>query len=372
MYLENAMNIKTAYSVKTDLRDVVKDIQTQLGDFESKLVIFFASSAFAPDGVASGMHEAFPGAETFGCSTAGEIVSGKMLTDSVVAMAFNQQAIKSAKVTVLEDLNIDSHQVFDSFERHFNKTMAKMDPKQYVGIILIDGLSGKEERVMDRIGDFTNVNFIGGSAGDDLKFTKTYVYANGKSYSNAAVLTILEPGVDFSLVKTQSFCPLPNKLLVTKANEASREIMEFNHKPASVAYAEALGTSVAEAPNHFMHNPVGLVFEGEPFVRSPQQIKGSSMLFYCGVKEGIELNLLESTDIISDTKKAIEMARSELGGISGIINFNCILRTLELRQKGITTAYGELFTDTPTIGFSTYGEQYIGHMNQTATMLVFR
>jgi hypothetical protein len=121
-----------------------------------------------------------------------------------------------------------------------------------------------------------------------------------------------------------------------------------------------------------MHNPVGLVFEGEPFVRSPQQFKGESMLFYCGVKEGIELNLLESTDIINDTKKALEMARSELGGISGIINFNCTLRTQELRQKGLTTEYGELFADTPTIGFSTYGEQYIGHMNQTATMLVFR
>jgi hypothetical protein len=184
--------------------------------------------------------------------------------------------------------------------------------------------------------------------------------------------TVLEPGVDFSLVKTQSFSPLPKKLQVTRANEATREIMEFNHRPAAAAYAEAVGSSVAEAPAHFMHNPVGLVFEGEPFVRSPQQIKGNSMLFYCGVKEGIELNLLESTDILADTKKAIEMARSELGGISGIINFNCILRTLELRQKGITGEYGELFTDTPTIGFSTYGEQYIGHMNQTATMLVFR
>jgi hypothetical protein len=121
-----------------------------------------------------------------------------------------------------------------------------------------------------------------------------------------------------------------------------------------------------------MHNPVGILFEGDPFVRSPQQIKGDSMLFYCGVKEGIELTLLESTDIISDTKNALEKTRSELGSISGIINFNCILRTLELREKGITAAYGELFTDYPTIGFSTYGEQFIGHMNQTATMLVFR
>ncbi len=366
------MYIKTACSVKTDVQDVVNDIRAQMEEFQARLIIFFASSAFAPDAVARLMDEAFPGTETFGCSTAGEIISGRMLNSSVVAMAFSRHAIKDAKVVVLEDLNMDSHRAFDAFERHFNKTMAKMDPKQYVGLILIDGLSGKEEQVMDRIGDFTNVNFIGGSAGDDLKFAKTFVYANGTSYTGAAVLAILEPGVEFSLVKTQSFSPMRQKLVVTKANEAKREIMEFNHKPAAIAYAEAIGTSVADAPNHFMHNPVGVVFEGEPFVRSPQQIKGDSMLFYCGVKEGIELNLLESSDILADTKKALEMTRSELGGISGIINFNCILRTLELRQKGLTEEYGKLFSEAPTIGFSTYGEQFIGHMNQTATMLVFR
>jgi len=241
-----------------------------------------------------------------------------------------------------------------------------------VGIVLTDGLSGKEELIIDRIGDLTNVNFIGGSAGDDLKFAATYVYANGKSYTNAAVLALIEPVGDFTFVKTQSFCQLPQKLVVTKANEAAREVLEFNHKPAAVAYAEALGTTVADAPNHFMHNPVGLVFEGEPFVRSPQQIKGDSMHFYCSVVEGMELTLLESTDIIADTKKAVDAARQELGGISGIINFNCILRTLELGQKGLSNTYGELFSGVPTIGFSTYGEQYIGHVNQTATILVFR
>jgi hypothetical protein len=224
---------------------------------------------------------------------------------------------------------------------------------------------------MDRIGDLTNVTFIGGSAGDDLKFANTYVYANGKSYTNAAVMALLEPGVKFSFVKTQSFNKLPKTLVVTKANEFKREVLEFNHKPAAVAYAEAVGTSVADAPTRFMHNPVGLVFEEEPFVRSPQQIKGDKMIFYCSVKEGMELSLLESTDIIASTKKALEDERKKHGAISGILNFNCILRTLELDQKKLTKDYGKLFNAESTVGFSTYGEQYIGHINQTATMLVF-
>jgi hypothetical protein len=366
------MNIITAYSLNPDPQNAVADIQSQLQGFDTKLIIFFASSSLAPDAIAECMEAAFPTAETFGCSTAGEITTGKMLTKSIVAMAFNRQAIKDSKVEVLEDLDKESNRAFNAFQRHFNKPMKEMDPKQYVGIILVDGLCCKEELIIDKIGDLTDVTFIGGSAGDDLKFESTYVFANGKIYNHAAVLAILEPATEISFIKTQSFRVLPQKLMVTKANEFTREVYEFNGKPAAVAYAEAVGTSVADAPYHFMHYPVGLVFEGEPFVRSPQQIKGGTMLFYCSVKEGMELSLLESTDIIASTKQSLDAALTKMGHISGIINFNCILRTLELNQKGLTEEYGKVFEGVPTVGFSTYGEQYIGHINQTATLLVFR
>lgn len=366
------MTIKSAYSSKSDLSDLTAELKAQLAPLEPKLVVFFASSCFAPEAVAAAMAQAFPGAETFGCSTAGEIVTGGMLTNSVVAMAFDRHSVLRAKVEVVEDLSVPSRKAFDSFESFYGTTMAEMDPCKYLGLVLIDGMSGKEELVIDRMGDLTNINFVGGSAGDDLKFAATYVYANGKSYSNAAALAIVEPATPFTFIKTQSFRQLPTQLVVTKANEFSREVIEFNGKPAAQAYAEALGVSVEEAPKHFMHNPIGLVIEGEPYVRSPQQIKGNSMFFYCSVMEGMELYLLESTDIIADTAGAIAAARQTLGGLSAIINFNCILRTLELGEKGASAAYGGLFNGVETVGFSTYGEQFIGHINQTATMVALK
>jgi len=365
------MKAKAAFSIKINVADAVADIRKQLEDTEARMVVFFASPAYSPEQLASAMADAFPGAVTFGCTTAGEIVSGRMLTQSLVAMAFSDKVVKSVKVEVLHDLKSQSYDAFAAFESHFDTPMAEMDPERYVGILLVDGLSKKEELIVDRIGDLTNVTFIGGSAGDDLRFSSTHVYAHGKSHTNAAVVALLEPAVPFSFVKTQSFTPLPHKLVVTKANEAEREVLEFDHKPAAEAYAEALGVAVAEASQHFLANPVGLVFEGEPYVRSPQKIQDGGIVFYCGMKEGMELFLLRSTNIIADTRTAIDSARAGRGEISAVINFNCILRTLELREKGLTGLYGDLFADVPTIGFSTYGEQYIGHINQTATMLLF-
>jgi hypothetical protein len=96
------------------------------------------------------------------------------------------------------------------------------------------------------------------------------------------------------------------------------------------------------------------------------------MAFYCKVVKGMELSLLESTNIVEDTKNSVEKKKQEIGDISGIINFHCILRTLELEEKGETETYANIFSNIPTIGFSTYGEQYIGHINQTSTMLVFK
>ncbi len=368
------MYIKTAYSTKGTSDDVIQDLKSQLSGFDTKMLVYFASSRFAPNIISQKVQDAFPGSAVFGCTTSGEIVTGKMLKNSIVAMAFDATAVTDVKVEVVENPKNDNsvRKAFSNFEAYFKTPMSELDPSKYVGMIFVDGLSGAEEKLIDKIGDLTNVTFIGGSAGDDLKFEATYVYANGKSYTNAAILAVVKPGVPFTFIKTQSFCDLGKKLVVTKANEEKREVFEFNDKPAANAYAEALGVPVEEAPNRFMHNPVGLVIEGTPFVRSPQRVKGEHMIFYCGVTEGMELNILESTDIIEDTRKAIEQAKKDLGGISGIININCILRTLELDQKQLTDDYGKLFADIPTVGFSSYGEQYIGHINQTATMLVFK
>jgi hypothetical protein len=106
-------------------------------------------------------------------------------------------------------------------------------------------------------------------------------------------------------------------------------------------------------------------------VRSPQQVVGEKVRFYCGVDEGMKLAVLDSTGIVDDTAAALKTALARSPGAKGLINFNCILRTLELEATGQTDAYGKVFTGVPTVGFSTYGEEYIGHINQTATMLLF-
>jgi hypothetical protein len=368
------MSIKTAYSTKHTAEEAAIEIKNMFAGIHPKMVVFFASSIFDQQSISQMMKETFSNAQVFGCSTAGEIVSGKVLKNAIVAMAFDEETISDVKVEIAQNIKAgtDIKGIFNNFGQYYSIPANKMSPDEYVGMILIDGLSLAEEKIMDMVGDLTNVVFVGGSAGDDLKFSATHVCANGQAYTNAAVLALIKPAVGFDFIKTQSFRTLDKRLMATKVNESSREIIEFNNQPAAKTYAEALNTTPDDLSNRFIHNPVGLLIGNDIYVRSPQQTKGDNVVFYCVIKQGVELALLESTNIVKDTRASVEEKRNGNGNISGIINFHCILRTLDLEQQGLTEEYGKIFSDIPTIGFSTYGEEYLGHINQTSTMQVFK
>lgn len=367
------MAIKTAYSLKASMDDLCADLFQQLGG-SNKIVLFFGSSKYNPKDLAACMEKTFKGASVFGCTTAGEIVSGKMLKQSVVAMGLSDELVGDISLQVIENITMENRvsQALDTFQTHYGRPVNELDIEKHVGIILVDGLRGAEEKLMEKIGDLTDLTFIGASAGDDLAFKRTHVFAHGKAYTDAAVLALLKVRNGFDIIKTQSFRPTAKKLVATQVDEGTRTVLSFNNKPAVDAYAEALNIPADEAADHFMHSPIGLMDGDEPYVRSPQRVQDGKIVFYCKINEGMELNLLESKDIIDDTKKAVDGKVKKAGGVAGMVNFHCILRTLELENKGITEPYGRIFAKIPTIGFSTYGEEYIGHINQTSTILVFK
>ena len=350
----------------------VDEIAAQLGGGAEGLLVYFASSSYDHAKLAAAFEARFPG-RTLGCSTAGELCSECMGEGGLVAMLFGPDLVEDFAVAVVERAGDKAslETAFRTIEEHFGQKMANLSFEYHVGIVLVDGLSMAEEKLMENIGDATNVLFVGGSAGDDLRFEATYVSAGGRTYQNAAVLAVLVPKAPFRIVKNQSFRSTGVKLTITKADLNRRVVHEFNGVPAALAYADALKVPLSRLPELFMSNPVGIMINGEPFVRSPQRLEGDSVVFYCNMMEGMTVEVLKACDIVESTQAALDEVTRAVGGVNAILNFNCILRTLDLQRKGQVDAYRKLFKDMPTIGFSTYGEEYIGHTNQTSTMLVF-
>jgi len=365
------MTIETVFSIHEDPALAVAELKQKLAGMAPRFLLFFVAPDHDPARVGEAVKSAFD-CPSLGGTTAGELVSGKFLEGSITMMAFDDEHVGRVRVEAVRDTSSD-RETREAYGRLMEGVAASAaDRANYLGLVLHDGMGGGEETVMSALSSLSNIPFIGGSAGDGGRFEAAHVFVNGEPSTRSAGLALLELRRDYRILKTQSFDTVGEVLRVTRVDEASRRVIEFNGKPAAEEYARALGVETAELVQHFGSHPLGLlVQENEPFVRSPQQIQGTDVVFYCNIKEGMELEVLESRDIVGDTKSDLSRAIAEFGNPEALINFHCILRTLELKKKQQMEDYAKIFESVRCMGFSTYGESYIGHINQTSVIVLF-
>jgi len=363
--------IKTLSIKGIDSRDMARQTQEALSDFQPKMLLFFASSVY--ENPAATLQEAFPNSKIIGCSSHSEYCNANFTDGSVSIMAADSDSVEDVCTQVVEDISAepDLRKVLKEMHDYYGGADEILkNYERYVGIVLFESSAKAEEIFMDRLGTATDLLFVGGSssAADN---GKSLVYANGKSYVGAAILAILKTKNGYDVLKTQSAHIFSErKLTVTKSDLRNRILYEFDNRPCGEVYAEVLGVSPAEIQNYFVCNPLGVVAGDEIFVRTFNEIQNGGITLHCGLPEGTEINVLKIGDIVDDTKKALEETiRCQP---ACVINFNCLYRTLEILNKNQVDSYCALFGQYPSIGFSTNGEAFLGHINETSTVLIIK
>lgn len=367
------MAIQTLSLHGADSKAIAQQAQEAWKDFSPTLILFFASSEFDATAPAAELENAFPGCQIIGSCSHSEYCGNGYTNHSVSLMAMDADSVSDLCVRVIEDLPAqpDIRPTVQEMEHHFGGTDEIFNHfDRYVGLVLFDSAAKKEEWFMDRLGMATDLLFVGGSS-SAAENGITHVYANGKAYENAAVLAILKTVNGYDVIKTQSAAVFSDrKLEVTKSDLENRVLYEFDHRPCGEVYAEVLGVSPSEVANYFVSNPLGIVSGEEIFVRTFNEIQNEGISLHCGIPEGSEINLLKIGDIVADTKKALDSVITYQP--AGVINFNCLYRTFEMLNHDLVEPYCALWGRYPSIGFSTGGEAYLGHINETSTVLVVK
>jgi hypothetical protein len=250
--------------------------------------------------------------------------------------------------------------------------LRELDPESWVGVVLNEGLHGNEEEVAAVLGHVAPfLSFVGGSAGDNLKIVECTVFCEGRKSTNGSVLLLLELAVPYTIVKTSSFEPTETRVRITKVKH--RVVYEIDGQPALQRYAELVGVKPEEVGNVvFMGNPLGLMIDGEPWVRSPAAIMpDGGIMFGCRIIEGSELYLLRSTELVGDTKAALAAGAAKLGGKPSVgLLFNCAHRCVEIDVKQLHARFLDAISEFPVAGFHSYGESYLAQLNQTLVGLL--
>lgn len=216
------------------------------------------------------------------------------------------------------------------------------------------------------------LQFAGGSAGDDLKFEKTFIYHNGKFHDDAAIFSVFYTDHPFKVFKTQHFIPNEEaKLVITEADTEKRIVREINGLPAAKEYARLVGVDINKLePMTFSRYPVMIKIGGDYYVRSIQKVnEDESLTFFCAIDEGLVLTVAKGVDIIENLEQKLEDVTQEIHP-KVILGCECILRRLEIFEKNLEQDAAKVMSKYNVIGFHTYGEQFNGlHINQTLTAI---
>jgi len=366
---------KRAIVTIEDELDAIADLAAAVHLEDMAGVILFFSPSYDPVKLEQAIEKNFS-CVVVGCTTAGA-VSPDYIATGISAISFSSKAFKFHSHFIdLEDGV--TREVIKSLLKTENTASYFGDGKvieHSIGLLLIDGLSMKEEVVAASIHDaLPKLPIFGGSAGDDLNFEETRIFVDGKFHSNAAVFTFIETSLDFEVFKLQHFEPSDVEFVVTEADPVNRIVSELDGEPAAEYFAQTLGLSVDELdPEVFSMNPLMLQIGNDWYVRSIQKVcDDGSLLFYCAIDIGLPFTIGKGVDIENNLKKTVDKIAEVFLSVEISIGCDCILRRLELIATKKDSAISDILRGINFSGFSTYGEQFNSlHVNQTLTGVVF-
>lgn len=321
-----------------------------------------------------------------GCSTSGQI-NGMELTDKTTCTFIELEKTK-VKSVYMEGLSYKN-----SFEYGAN-LINNLNSSDLVGMLLFtEGLDVNGMKLAEGIASINNkVKVAGGTAGDNLEFKQTWVYANGRKINNGLVaLAFYGDSIVFNLGSESGINPIGVEKKITKSID--NVIYTIDDKPALDLYLEwfkgesvdSLGKIILQCPVEISSN----FSKEEGLVRTPIQFseKDRSITYTGAVPEGKYIRLMRAN--VSDMVEAAEAIIFKTWGRvpedtlknKEILNLlvscsarKAVLQT-EVEDEFFMSGKESRKTKTTQVGFYSYGEfnrvnedKGVEFLNQTMTI----
>jgi hypothetical protein len=341
----------TCYHSDEQLNEWIVPLVAQTAS--STLVQIFCGSdnSQALQAIARIIRTALPDATIVGASSAGEILDGRMLEESIViCLALFEQTT----LTSMHSVNSNSWTLGQEVARSL------VVPQTRCVIMFADGLRCNGDELLKGFQSLAGTGLVlaGGMAGDNYRFKRTFVLHGDEIIEGGAVAVALAgEGLHVFNAYNLSWRPIGKKMTVTRSN--GNLIHEIDHRPIIEIYRDYLGPDVvASLPESAIEFPL-LFQQGTTTVaRSMLAVNNDGTIQFAG-------NLPEGTMVRFGVASSLlfECARYDLhtqilaAPIEGLFIYSCSARK-KLMGNELVQEFRILSDITPLAGFLTYGELY--------------
>jgi hypothetical protein len=287
-----ALRVQRGVSTCPDADAAVAELHAAIHHPEAALVLLYFAPSYPQEEVAAAVRRHFgAAAPVIGCTTAAEITPAGYREGSITGVSLRGDlVVHTERIEELSAFTLARGE--QAAERALAALAARgvaPSGRNSFGYLLIDGMSGQEDPVVSslysRLGD---IQLVGGSAGDGLRFERTFLYHQGELVTDGALFTLIHTTSPFHLFKTEHFLPTAGKMVITGADPTRRLVTEINGRAAATEYARMVGLEVDDlSPLVFAAHPVVIRVGNSIYVRSIQKVHDDgSLTFFCAIDEG--------------------------------------------------------------------------------------
>ncbi len=350
-------------------KEAAEAAMARLGSAKPSCALVFASSWFDQAALVYGARSVLGQVPLAGGSTAGEITPEGPSTHSCVVLVLSSPSIACS---------LGMAQGVDTAPREAGQQAAyaalqgcKVIPR--AGFLLFgDGLLTNYLDVARGIQEVlgTGSLIVGGMTGDDLRYQRTYQYANDQVVSRAVAGILFAGHVKIGAGIEHGFAPISKPRRITKAR--AHVLYELDRQPAASVYEEYFGPDEVRRMRD-----EGLARQAVAYPLGIQLGGADQWLLRNVVSLGIDGSLTCSGELLEDTwlqlmigsrelaieaaAKAAAHAIRTLNQVSCVIVFDSVSRRRLLGPRAALTELAAIREAvgpaTPLAGCYTYGEQ---------------
>lgn len=334
----------------------------RLADDPQMVLVFGGNAALADAHLLQDIQNAYPGANVFGCSTAGEICGTRVFDDSLIATAvhFERSEVRGAQTKIYDskDSYAAGKHLADSIDKdNLVHAFVLSDGLRVNGSELVKGLIDNLPR---------DVSLTGGLSGDGAAFQRTQVIWNGVPEENTvAIMGFYGQRLKVGYGSRGGWDSFGPERVITRSR--GNVLYEFDGRSALDVYKQYLGEHAAGLPATGLLFPLCLrdADDTAGVVRTVLAVDENeqSMTFAGDLGEGSYARLMKANfdRLIDGAEEAAGVCRKTISpSVSELaILISCVGRKMVLKQRieeEVECVQDTLGPQTILTGFYSYGE----------------